>query len=66
MMNQISICEALAKQNKINPFLKWMVTGDEKWVTYDKIRSWSKNIEVVQTEAKQGMYYCAFGGTEKE
>ncbi|GFX59929.1 histone-lysine N-methyltransferase SETMAR [Trichonephila clavipes] len=44
MMDRISICEALAKQNKIDPFLKRMVTGDEKWVTYDNIvrkRSWS-------------------------
>ncbi|GFX26189.1 histone-lysine N-methyltransferase SETMAR [Trichonephila clavipes] len=37
MMDRISICEALAKQNEINPFLKQKVTGDEKWVTYDNI-----------------------------
>ncbi|GFY01576.1 histone-lysine N-methyltransferase SETMAR [Trichonephila clavipes] len=37
MMDGISICEALAKRNKIDPFLKRMVTGDEKWVTYDNI-----------------------------
>ncbi|GFV34760.1 histone-lysine N-methyltransferase SETMAR [Trichonephila clavipes] len=36
MMDRISICEALAKHNEINPFLKQMVTGDEKRVTYDK------------------------------
>ncbi|GFV43556.1 histone-lysine N-methyltransferase SETMAR [Trichonephila clavipes] len=30
MMDRISICEALAKRNEIDPFLKWMVTGDEK------------------------------------
>ncbi|GFS52685.1 mariner transposase [Trichonephila clavipes] len=35
MMGRISIYEALAKRNEINPFLKQMVTGDEKWVTYD-------------------------------
>ncbi|GFV36713.1 putative DD34D transposase [Trichonephila clavipes] len=33
-MDQVSICEALAKRNEIDPFLKRMVTGDEKWVTY--------------------------------
>ncbi|GFW00162.1 histone-lysine N-methyltransferase SETMAR [Trichonephila clavipes] len=33
-MDRISICEALAKRNEINPFLKQMVTGEEKWVTY--------------------------------
>ncbi|GFS64394.1 histone-lysine N-methyltransferase SETMAR [Trichonephila clavipes] len=37
MMDRISICKALAKRNEIDPFLKWMVTGEEKWVTYDDI-----------------------------
>ncbi|GFU89189.1 histone-lysine N-methyltransferase SETMAR [Trichonephila clavipes] len=48
MMNRISIYEALAKRNEINPFLKQMVTEYEKWVTYDNIvrkRSWSKHGE---------------------
>ncbi|GFX37713.1 histone-lysine N-methyltransferase SETMAR [Trichonephila clavipes] len=30
MMDRISICEALAKQNEIDPFFKRMVTGNEK------------------------------------
>ncbi|GFW94162.1 histone-lysine N-methyltransferase SETMAR [Trichonephila clavipes] len=33
MMDRISICKALAKRNEIDPFLKRMVTGDEKWIT---------------------------------
>ncbi|GFW63960.1 histone-lysine N-methyltransferase SETMAR [Trichonephila clavipes] len=37
MMDQISFSEALVKRNKIDPFLKRMVTGDKKWVTYDNI-----------------------------
>ncbi|GFX06100.1 histone-lysine N-methyltransferase SETMAR [Trichonephila clavipes] len=37
MMDRISICKALAKRNEIDSFLKRMVTGDEKWVTYDNI-----------------------------
>ncbi|GFW33143.1 hypothetical protein TNCV_2110711 [Trichonephila clavipes] len=55
MMDRISICEALAKWNEIEPFIKWMVTGEEKWVTYDNIvrkRSWSKRSEAAQTVAK--------------
>ncbi|XP_076384905.1 histone-lysine N-methyltransferase SETMAR-like [Megalopta genalis] len=55
MMDRISICVALAKRNEIDPFLKRMVTGDEKWVTYDNIvrrRSWSKCGEPAQTVAK--------------
>ncbi|GFW93494.1 histone-lysine N-methyltransferase SETMAR [Trichonephila clavipes] len=35
MMDRVSIREALAKRNEIDPFLKQMVTGDEKWVIYD-------------------------------
>ncbi|GFV89177.1 integrase catalytic domain-containing protein [Trichonephila clavipes] len=37
MMDRISICEALIKRNEIDPFLKRMMAGDEKWVTYDNI-----------------------------
>ncbi|GFW80933.1 putative DD34D transposase [Trichonephila clavipes] len=58
MMDRISIYEALAKRNEIDPFLKRMVTGDEKWVTYDNIvrkRLWSKRGEVAQTVAKPGL-----------
>ncbi|GFV25248.1 mariner transposase [Trichonephila clavipes] len=55
MMDRISICKALAKWNEIDPFFKYMVTGDEKVFTYDIIvgkRSWSKPGEAVQTVAK--------------
>ncbi|GFY15344.1 mariner transposase [Trichonephila clavipes] len=55
MMNRILICEALAKRNEIDPFLKRMVTGDEKWITYNNIvrkRSCSKSGEAAQTVAK--------------
>ncbi|GFT63303.1 histone-lysine N-methyltransferase SETMAR [Trichonephila clavipes] len=58
MMDRISICEALVKWNETDPFLKRMVTGDEKWVPYDNIvqkRSWSKRGEAVQTVAKPGL-----------
>ncbi|GFT66191.1 mariner transposase [Trichonephila clavipes] len=58
MMDRISICKALTKRNEIDPFLKRMVTGDEKWVTYDNLvrkRSWSKRSEAAQTVAKLGL-----------
>ncbi|GFX04977.1 mariner transposase [Trichonephila clavipes] len=67
MMDRISIYKALAKRNKIDPFLKRMVTGDKEWVTYDNIvqkRSWSKGGEAAQpglTARKR--FYCLFGGT---
>ncbi|GFV46888.1 histone-lysine N-methyltransferase SETMAR [Trichonephila clavipes] len=59
MMDRISICKALEKWNEIDPFLKRMVTGDEKWVTYCNIvrkRSWSKCGEAAQTVAKPDIY----------
>ncbi|GFV12607.1 hypothetical protein TNCV_4425601 [Trichonephila clavipes] len=37
MVDRISIWEALAKRNEIDPFLKRMVTGHEEWVTYYNI-----------------------------
>ncbi|GFY25227.1 histone-lysine N-methyltransferase SETMAR [Trichonephila clavipes] len=52
MIDQISICEALAKRNEIDLFLKRMVTDDEKWVPYDNTvrkQSWSKSGEAAQT-----------------
>ncbi|GFY03010.1 mariner Mos1 transposase [Trichonephila clavipes] len=58
MMDQISICEAFAKLHEIDPFLKRMVTGDEKWVTYNNIvrkQSWSKSGQAAQTVAKPGL-----------
>ncbi|GFU83524.1 mariner Mos1 transposase [Trichonephila clavipes] len=58
MMGRISICEALTKRNEIDPFLKRMVTEDEKCVTYYNIvrkRWWSKCGEAAQTVAKPGL-----------
>ncbi|GFV33880.1 putative DD34D transposase [Trichonephila clavipes] len=57
-MDRISICEVFVKRNEIDPFLKRMVAGDEKWVTCDNImrkRSWSKRSEAAQTVAKSGL-----------
>ncbi|GFT38652.1 hypothetical protein TNCV_4627041 [Trichonephila clavipes] len=56
-MDRISICEAFAKRNEIDPFLKRMLIGDEKWVTKCSIvrkRSWLKRGEVAETVAKPG------------
>ncbi|GFX98287.1 histone-lysine N-methyltransferase SETMAR [Trichonephila clavipes] len=53
MMDRISTCETLTTRNEIDPFLKRMVIGDEKRVTYDNIvgkRSGSKRGEAAQTQ----------------
>ena len=55
LMDRVSICESLLKRNEIEPFLKRIITGDEKWITYDnnvRKRSWSKSREASQTVAK--------------
>ena len=54
-MDRVSICESLLKRNEIESFLKRMITGDEKWITYDnnvRKKSWSKPGDTSQTVAK--------------
>ncbi|QQP53934.1 Putative DD34D transposase, partial [Caligus rogercresseyi] len=58
LIDRISICYSLLNCNKIDPFLKRIVTGDEKWVTYENVkrkRSWSNPGESVQTVVKPGL-----------
>jgi len=45
LMDRISICDSLYKRNEETPFLKQVVTGDEKWIIYNNVkrkRSWRK------------------------
>ena len=52
LMDRGSICESLLKRNEIEPFLKRMITGDKKWITYDNnVRKRSYG-EASQTVAK--------------
>jgi len=46
--DRISICDSLCKRNEETPFLKQVVTGDEKWIIYNNVerkRSWGKRNE---------------------
>ncbi|XP_025155718.1 histone-lysine N-methyltransferase SETMAR-like [Harpegnathos saltator] len=57
LLDRIHACDSLLKCNEIDPFFKRVVTGDEKWVTYEnnrRKRLWSKRGEPVQTIAKPG------------
>ena len=50
--------DTLLKRNEIEPFLKRMITGDEKWNTYDnptRKRSWIKKGEKAPAIAKPGL-----------
>lgn len=58
LIDRISISEMLLKRNEIEPFLKQVVTGDEKWVKCENIKrqkSWKKDDEESQTVAKPGL-----------
>ena len=37
LTKRISICDSLMERNKTDPFLKRIITGDEKWVFYDNV-----------------------------
>jgi len=46
LMDLISICDSLYKRNEETPFLKQVVTGDEKWIIYNNVerkKSWSES-----------------------
>lgn len=59
LIQRLSICDLLLKRNENDPFLKRLITGDEKWVTYDNVnrkRSWCKKDESAQMTAKPGIH----------
>ncbi|PIO57294.1 transposase, partial [Teladorsagia circumcincta] len=54
-MKRVSVCDSLLRRNENEPFLKRMVTGDEKWIVYNNVerkRSWSHPGEPRQTTSK--------------
>ncbi|XP_033179973.1 histone-lysine N-methyltransferase SETMAR-like, partial [Bombus impatiens] len=55
LTQRISIYDSLLKRNEIDPFLKRLITGDEKWVVYNNInwkRSWMMQDQSAQTTPK--------------
>lgn len=55
LIQRMNICDMLLKRNQSNPFLKNLITGDEKWIVYDNVqrkRSWSKSGETSQRISK--------------
>ncbi|XP_011642710.1 histone-lysine N-methyltransferase SETMAR-like [Pogonomyrmex barbatus] len=59
LMDRISACDSLLKRHQNEPFLKRMITGDEKWIVYNNVsrkRSWSKRSEAAQTIAKAELH----------
>lgn len=59
LMDRVETCENLLRWNEQSPFLKRLVTGDEKWVVYNNVRcqrSWCHAGEPSQTVAKAGLH----------
>lgn len=59
MAARISICDSLRRRQENDPFFKRMITGDEKWVTYDNVvrkRSWGHKSEPPKTTSKAGLH----------
>ncbi|KAG9431174.1 Ammar1 transposase [Apis mellifera carnica] len=58
-MQRINSCDLLKKRSENDPFLKRLITGDEKWIVYNNIkrkRWWSKPREPAQTTLKTGIH----------
>ncbi|XP_012060168.1 PREDICTED: histone-lysine N-methyltransferase SETMAR-like [Atta cephalotes] len=59
LMDRISICDSLYKRNEKTPFLKQVVTGNEKWIIYNNVerkRSWGKRNEPLLTTPKTDLH----------
>ena len=59
LTRRLGFCDMLLKRNASDPFLKRMVTGDEKWIVYNNIsrkRSWSRQGERALTTSKGNIY----------
>ena len=59
LTQRINSCNLLKKRNENDPFLKRLITGDEKWVVYNNIKRKklsSRPRESVQTTSKVGIH----------
>ena len=58
-LERSTACMSLLARNKHEPFLKHLVTGDEKWILYEnpeRKRSWSQRNQLPQRCAKPGLH----------
>ena len=59
LLDRIFACDSLLKCNEYIPFLKHIVTGNEKWIPYNNLkvkRSWGKRYEPPPTTPKAGLH----------
>ena len=72
LTQRINIYDTHFKRNAIYPFLKQIITGDEKWIVHINVnrkRLWSMHDELAQTILKAELHQkrscCQFGGITK-
>jgi len=51
LTNRMSVCERLIKPEENDPFLKRMITGDEKWIVYNNAE---KKVEIGEVKHQKG------------
>ena len=59
LTKRINACDLHLKRNEFDPFLKRIITGDEKWIVYNNAvrkRSWFKRDESPQTTSKAELH----------
>jgi [histone H3]-lysine36 N-dimethyltransferase SETMAR len=59
LCRRVNVCDLLLKRQENDPFLKRIITGDEKWVVYNNVkrkRSWSKKDEPIQSTSKADIH----------
>jgi len=59
LTKRMNVCDQLTKREENDPFLKRMITGDEKWIVYNNVsrkRSWSRRDEAPERQAKADIH----------
>ncbi|XP_017795708.1 PREDICTED: histone-lysine N-methyltransferase SETMAR-like [Habropoda laboriosa] len=59
LCRRVDACDSLLKRQENDPFLKRIITGDEKWVVYNNVkrkRSWSRKDEPAQSVSKANIH----------
>ena len=59
LTKRINACDLHLKRNEFDPFLKRVITCDEKWIVYNNVvrkRPWPKRDESLQTTSKAELH----------
>ncbi|XP_046837279.1 histone-lysine N-methyltransferase SETMAR-like [Vespa crabro] len=59
LCRRVDVCDSFLNRHENDPFLKRIITGDEKWIVYNNVkskRSWSKKDEPAQIISKANIH----------